>query len=77
MYQINSFITRVDIEMILSINPMNIVSFDPKHSRNKRKTAFKGTNIREDVRSNAIIFANDHIQMVFSWCFHLLKIILC
>ena len=62
MYQINSFITRVDIEMILSIDPMNIVSFDSKQNRNKRKTTFKGTNIREDVRSNAIRFANDHIQ---------------
>ena len=62
MYQINFFITRVEIEMILSIDPMNIVSFDSKQNRNKRKTTFKGTNIREDVRSNAIRFANDHIQ---------------
>ena len=64
MYQINSFITRVENEMMLSIDPMNIISFDSKQSRNKRKTTFKGTDIREDVRSNAIRFANDHIQNV-------------
>ena len=41
---------------------MNIVSFDFNQSGNKRKTTFKGSNIREDVRSNAFRFANDHIQ---------------
>ena len=61
-YPTNSFITRVEIEMMLSIDPMNIIRFDSKQSRNRRKTTFKGTNIREDVRSNAIRFANDHIQ---------------
>ena len=61
-YPTNSFITRVEIEMMLSIHPMNIISFDSKQSRNRRKATFKGTNIREDVRSNAIRFANDHIQ---------------
>ena len=62
MYPINSFITRVEIEMMLSIDPMNIVSFDSKQSSNRRKTTFKGSSIREDVRSNAIRFANNHIQ---------------
>ena len=62
MYPTNSFITRVEIEMMLSINPMNIISFDSKQSSNRRKTTFKDTNISEDVRSNAIRFANDHIQ---------------
>ena len=48
--------------MMLSIDHMNIVSFDSsKTHRSKRKTSFKGDNTREDMRSNAIRFANDHI----------------
>ena len=62
LYPINSFITSVEIEMILSIDHMNIVSFDSfKQRRNKRKPAFKGDRTREDMRSNAIRFANNHI----------------
>ena len=62
LYPINSFITRVEIEMILSIDHINIVSFDSfKQRRNKRKTTFKGDHTREDMRSNAIRFANNHI----------------
>ena len=42
---------------------MIIVSFDSsKQHRNKRKTTFKGDNTKEDMRSNAVRFPNNHIQ---------------
>ena len=44
LYPINSFVIRVEIEMILNIDHMNIVSFySSKKYRSKRRIIFKGT----------------------------------
>ena len=63
LYPINSFITRVEIQMMLSIDNINLTSFDHiNRSRTKRNIRFKGNSAKTDVRSNAIRFSNDHIQ---------------
>ena len=63
LYPINSFITRVEIQMMLSIDNIKLTSFDHiNRSRTKRNIRFKGNSAKTDVRSNAIRFSNEHIQ---------------
>ena len=55
LYTINSFITRVEIQMMLSIDNINLSSFDyATRNRNNRNIRFKGNNAKTDVRSSAI-----------------------
>ena len=63
LYPINSFITRVEIQMMLSIDNIDLTSFDHiNQSRTKRNIRFKGNSVKTDMRSNAIRYSNEHIQ---------------
>ena len=63
VYTKSLFVTRVAIEMTLSIDTTKITSFErSSQSRNIRKTRFKVVVSKHDVNSNAIQIANNHIQ---------------
>ena len=63
LYTINLFITRVEIQMMLSLENIKLTSFNyATRNTKKRNIRFKGNSAKTDVRSNAIRYTNEHIQ---------------
>ena len=62
IYNKDTFISKVDIEMLLSLGQVH--SFDLVNQRrtSRSRRVFSGQNNREDVRAKAIHMANSHIQ---------------